>query len=82
MINFYYVYILQSLSHHGQIYTGFTTDMRQRLVEHNAGRVAHTSKFMPWEIRTTTAFSSEERAHAYEKYLKSGSGRAFLHRHL
>jgi len=26
-------------------------DLKQRLAEHNAGRVPHTSKFIPWEIR-------------------------------
>jgi len=81
MRNFHYVYILQSLSHPDQIYTGITADLQQRLAEHNAGRVPHTSKFTPWEIRAATAFRSHERALSFECYLKSGSGRAFLHRH-
>jgi predicted GIY-YIG superfamily endonuclease len=82
MNNFHYVYILQSLSYPNQIYTGITSDLKKRLAEHNAGRVPHTSKFTPWEIRTAIAFKSKERAVAFERYLKSGSGRAFLHRHL
>ena len=81
MTTFLYVYVLQSLSHPRQTYTGITEDLKQRLAEHNAGRVPHTSKFTPWEIRATTAFKSMERAAAFERYLKNGSGRAFLHRH-
>jgi predicted GIY-YIG superfamily endonuclease len=82
MNNFYYVYVLQSLSHPNQIYTGITADLKNRLAEHNSGRSPHTADFTPWEIRTATAFKSKERAAAFERYLKSGSGRVFLHRHL
>jgi len=39
MNTFHYVYVLQSLSHPGQIYTGRTAGLKQRLAEHNAGRV-------------------------------------------
>jgi putative endonuclease len=82
MTKFHYVYVLQSLSHPKQIYTGITSELKKRLVEHNRGQVPHTSKFTPWEIRAATAFKKKERAVAFERYLKSGSGRAFLHRHL
>ena len=47
----HYVYILESKSHPEEIYIGFTEDLERRLGEHNAGRVPHTSKFMPWKIR-------------------------------
>ncbi len=43
MTNFHYVYVLQSLSHPQQIYTGVTADLKKRLAKHNAGRVPHTS---------------------------------------
>ena len=82
MADFHYVYILQSISNPGQIYTGLTGNLKQRLAKHNSGNVPHTAKYTPWEIRTATAFKSKERAAAFERYLKSGSGRAFLHRHL
>ena len=79
---FYYLYTLRSLSHPSQIYTGHTADFRRRLQEHNAGKVPHTSKFRPWSIRSATAFRQRERALRFERYLKSGSGRAFFKRHL
>ena len=72
-----YVYILQSLAAEEHFYTGITDDLKARLAKHNSGAVAHTSKFCPWRIKSYVAFSDEVRAIAFEKYLKSGSGRAF-----
>jgi len=75
-----YVYILESLdSLH--FYVGITDDLRARLAKHNAGEVPHTSKYGPWRMRTYFAFSDEARAFAFERYLKSGSGRAFAKKH-
>ena len=71
-----YVYILESRDGE-HFYTGITDDLPARLVKHNSGMVTHTSKFRPWRIKTYVAFSDEARAVAFEKYLKSGSGRAF-----
>jgi hypothetical protein len=41
----------------------------------------HTKKFCPWELLAYFAFKSKAIAAAFEKYLKSGSGRAFVKRH-
>jgi putative endonuclease len=76
-----YVYILESHdSEH--FYVGIADDLRARLKKHNAGEVTHTSKYRPWKVRTYMAFSDEKRAIAFEKYLKSGSGRAFATKRL
>src|SRR5215475_11464931 len=75
-----YVYILQSLDS-GHFYVGITDDLRARLAKHNAGEVPHTSKYGPWRIRTYFAFNNAARAVAFERYLKSGSGRAFAKKH-
>lgn len=72
-----YVYILQSLMDSERFYTGITDDLEARLLKHNSGAVTHTSTFRPWRIKTYVAFTDEWRAVAFEKYLKSGSGRAF-----
>ncbi|MGA8043868.1 MAG: GIY-YIG nuclease family protein [Terracidiphilus sp.] len=72
-----FVYILESLAEAGRFYTGITRDLDARLARHNAGAVTHTAKYRPWRIKTYIAFLDEERAIAFEKYLKSGSGRAF-----
>jgi len=76
-----YVYILESLdSLH--FYVGITDDLRTRLAKHNAGEVPHTSKYGPWRLKTYVAFSNEKQATAFERYLKSASGRAFAKKRL
>ena len=77
-----YVYILQSLESEGHYYVGITSDLRNRLKRHNAGEIAHTAKYLPWKLKTYVAFTDEQSAFAFERYLKSGSGRAFAKRHL
>jgi putative endonuclease len=77
-----YVYILQSEQDAEHFYTGITDDFDARLSKHNSGEVAHTAKYRPWRIKTCIAFTDEARASAFEKYLKSGSGRAFAKKHL
>jgi len=47
------------------------------MAKHNAREVPHTSKYAPWSVKTYIGFSDEAQAFAFEKYLKSGSGRAF-----
>jgi predicted GIY-YIG superfamily endonuclease len=72
-----YVYILQSLTDSERFYTGITGDLKARLSAHNSGTVIHTAKYRPWHIKTYVAFTDESRGLAFERYLKSGSGRAF-----
>lgn len=77
-----YVYLLQSLSHPDQRYVGMTADIDQRLAAHNAGQSTHTAKFRPWKMIGYLAFTDEGKAIAFEKYLKTGSGRAFAEKRL
>ena len=77
-----YVYILQSLQDPVHHYTGLTDDVDARLTRHNSGEVKHTSKYRPWRVKSYIAFSDEPSAVAFEKYLKSGSGRAFAKKRL
>lgn len=77
-----YVYILRSENHPDRFYVGITDDVLARLRAHNRGEVAHTSKFAPWVLRTYIAFSDEKQAFAFERYLKSASGRAFSKKRL
>lgn len=82
MNDFHYVYILMSLAEPSRHYTGLTDNPDARLKIHNEGQVSHTSKYRPWRIETAIAFRSREKAAAFEKYLKSHSGRAFASKHL
>ncbi len=77
-----YVYILRSMSAPQHYYVGITEDLRSRLRRHNVGEVSHTSKYARWAIKTYIAFSDEKQAFAFEKYLKSPSGRAFAKKRL
>ena len=81
MTRFVYVYILVSEVDASVHYTGIAADLAQRLSDHNRGHCRHTAKFKPWRIETAMAFASETKARAFEKYLKSGSGREFARRH-
>jgi putative endonuclease len=75
-----YVYLLESVSFPEQRYVGHTDDLRTRLKSHNAGQSRHTAKFRPWRLVTYIAFSDEKKAVAFERYLKTGSGRAFANK--
>jgi putative endonuclease len=77
----YYVYILESISTPDNHYTGFTTDLRARLKEHNYGHCPHTSKYVPWKIKNAISFTDKQKALRFEIYLKSSSGRAFTKKH-
>lgn len=78
----WYVYILRSTSSTHREYTGSTSDLRQRLKDHNAGKSGHTAKYRPWELQWYCAFPEKMRALEFEKYLKSHSGRAFAGKRL
>jgi len=78
----HYVYLLRSESFAGQRYVGITSDLKRRPAEHNAGKSPHTSKYAPWKLVTYVAFSDEEKAETFERYLKSGSGHAFANKRL
>ena len=71
------VYMLQSIAFPKETYVGLTEDLRARLAAHNAGHSPDTSKYKPWWLVTYIAFSNEQKAVQFERYLKSPSGRAF-----
>jgi predicted GIY-YIG superfamily endonuclease len=75
------VYLLQSIPHPDQHYVGLTQDVHVRLLAHNRGESPHTSKHRPWRLVMAATFEDDARAVAFERYLKSGSGRAFANRH-
>ncbi|MEJ2724944.1 MAG: GIY-YIG nuclease family protein [Deltaproteobacteria bacterium] len=60
---------------------GTTSDLTSRLEAHNEGRSTHTAKYKPWKLVAYIAFSNRNKALGFEKYLKSGSGRAFAKKH-
>jgi len=79
---FHYVYILRSIPFPDRFYEGRTDDLPRRLAEHNRGESQHTSKYRPWKIKTAVMFSDQAQADAFERYLKTASGRAFAKKRL
>jgi putative endonuclease len=78
----FYTYILKSKKVSGAIYKGYTNDLKSRLEQHNSIKGKYSSKYAPWEIETYFAFTTEQQAKDFERYLKSSSGKAFMHKHL
>jgi putative endonuclease len=75
------VYVLRSDSNPNCYYTGLTDNVERRLAVHNSGGSKHTAKLRPWSLVASTTFVNVDSAAAFEKYLKTGSGRAFSQRH-
>jgi putative endonuclease len=78
----HYVYLLQSKSSPKQRYVGLTSNLKDRLAEHDAGKSTHTAKISTLALVTCVAFSDMRKAEAFERYLKSGSGHAFANKRL
>ena len=76
-----FVYILRSLADRERHDVGITSDVDDRLKWHNAGPAGFTTAHRPWSVVVTIEFATEGEARRFEKYLKSGSGRAFTRRH-
>ena len=76
-----FVYILRSDRSPSRHYVGITSDVARRLIWHNAGQNVHTARDRPWSLVVSMEFSTQLTAYRFERYLKSGSGRAFSKRH-
>lgn len=75
----YYVY---SLKCKDSFYIGCTDNLEDRLERHQKGYVPATSNRLPVKLDFYFAINDKYKAFEFEKYLKSGSGRAFLNKHL
>ncbi|HXI32334.1 MAG TPA: GIY-YIG nuclease family protein [Vicinamibacterales bacterium] len=76
-----FVYVLKNRDERPRYYTGVTADVAARLDTHNSGGCPHTSGHRPWDAHVVIEFVDEAHALRFERYLKSGSGRAFAKRH-
>ncbi len=71
------VYIIQSQKDQS-IYAGNTDNLDDRLKRHNGGHVISTKNRTPWKIICYLVFEDKQTAYDFERYLKTGSGRAFI----
>lgn len=74
----HYVYIIQSIQFPDKIYIGQTTSVTRRLYQHNQKTTFHTAKYIPWKLIVYLGFTDTSSAFEFEKYLKSGTGRAMI----
>ena len=65
----FYMYILKSKKD-DNLYIGSTNDLRQRLSEHNSGKVRLTKSRVPFELRYYESFYKEIDARKREFSLK------------
>ncbi|MBI4991060.1 GIY-YIG nuclease family protein [Candidatus Gottesmanbacteria bacterium] len=73
----YYTYIL--FNHiTNRYYVGYSPDLRNRLKKHLSGKVKCTKSNLNYNLVWYCAFPTREQATDFEKYLKSGSGVAFM----
>ena len=78
----YIVYILISLKDPNRYYIGLTQDLQNRLKEHNTSEGGYSKRYAPWKVETHITFNNRDLAEKFEKYLKVGSGQAFLKKRL
>ena len=76
----YYVYILTNSC--GRKYIGFSEDLKTRLRAHQSKSVKTTKSTDDMRLTFYAAFKNKAKALAFEKYLKQGSGFAFMNKHL
>ena len=77
----YFTYIIRSVSNPEKTYIGFTSNIEERLKSHNLGKTSYTKHYIPWKLEFYAAFPNKSPAMNFEKYLKSGSGKAFAAKH-
>jgi len=73
----FYNYVIKSLSDE-YIYSGFTSDLKNRLEMHNSGKVTATKGHIPFELIYFEGCKSKQKALEREKTLKTGWGRKYL----
>lgn len=78
---FYYIYVLQSLKDKN-FYVGFTTDLKNRVKDHNNGRNISTRNRKPLKLIYFEGYLNKKDTLGREKFLKSGSGLRYIKKQL
>jgi len=75
------MYKVYSLKCRDGFYIGCTNNLEKRLERYKKGQVPATTDRLPVELAFYFAINDKYQAFNFEKYLKSGSGRAFINKH-
>ena len=73
----FYTYILRNYITN-RYYIGFTPDLKNRLAKHKKGNVLSTKSNLNYRLEWYCAFKTKNQALEFERYLKTGSGIAFM----
>jgi len=73
----FYTYILRNVITN-RYYIGYTPDLKNRLKSHFSGKVKSTKSNLHYYLEWYCAFQTKSQALSFEKYLKTGSGIAFM----
>jgi len=73
----FYVYLIQSQKN-DNLYIGYTTDLKRRLLEHNKGLNFSTKPHKPWRVIYYEACTTDSDAKRRESYLKTTQGGRML----
>lgn len=76
-MNFFYVYVLLSQKDR-KFYTGYTSDLKMRISEHQAGKVKSTADRRPLKLVYYEACLNQQDATHREKYLKTTYGKRYI----
>ncbi|MFZ6052905.1 GIY-YIG nuclease family protein [Halocola ammonii] len=79
-IDFWEVYVLKCSDN--TYYVGCSSQLNTRLAQHSKGEVSYTKTRLPVQVVTSIRFIDKTKAFQFEKYLKSGSGKAFMNKRL
>ncbi len=75
----YYIYVLRSLKDK-KLYSGYTSDLKQRLAYHNSGKVESTAWRRPFELIYFEGYVHQQDATSREKFFKTQWGRNYIRR--
>ncbi len=76
-VELYYVYVLQS-EKDGNFYVGYTCNLKNRVGEHNNGKVRSTSYRRPLRLIYFEGCLNEKDVLHREKYLKTSWGKRYI----
>jgi putative endonuclease len=77
----FYIYILKS-KQDNKFYTGYSGNLRKRLIEHKRGNVDSTKNRRPLELIYYEAYGDKMSALKREKFLKTTKGKIQLRKQI
>ncbi|MBM3712960.1 MAG: GIY-YIG nuclease family protein [Actinobacteria bacterium] len=76
-MKYYYTYVLRS-SRDLKFYVGYTSNLVNRVNEHNKGKVKSTKNRVPLELVYWEGSLNQQDATSREKYLKTSWGKRYV----